>query len=76
MPNYFTLLENNDAAMYLPELTISMAFKQVNVNLSKTSSDKDNWNRINRFESDIYEGKFTIFVYTYYDIWKYLTKNN
>ncbi|XP_018314494.1 general transcription factor 3C polypeptide 2 isoform X2 [Mycetomoellerius zeteki] len=62
VPNCFTLLENDDATMYLPELTISMAFKHENVNLSKTSSDKNNWKRIKRFESDTYEAVPTFFV--------------
>lgn len=63
MPNAFILLENNSAAKYLPELTISMATKHVKVNSSNTSSSKfvknsndDEWKRLNRFESDIYEG--------------------
>ncbi|XP_018394681.1 PREDICTED: uncharacterized protein LOC108773396 isoform X1 [Cyphomyrmex costatus] len=62
MPNCFTLLKNNDAARYFPELTVSMAFKCVNVNSSKTSSDNDSWKRMNRFEGDIYETVPTFFV--------------
>lgn len=61
MPNAFTLLENNNAAKYLPELTISMATKNVKFNSSKNvenSNNGDKWKRLNRFESDIYEGMF------------------
>lgn len=59
MPNPFTLLGDNDAAIYLPELTTSMAFKHVDTNPSNEkmkSSDNDNWKRMNRFEGDVCEG--------------------
>lgn len=58
MPNNFTLLSNNDAAKYFPKVEISMAMKQVNDNSSKDTSyfDNDKWNRLRRFESDIYDG--------------------
>lgn len=58
MPNNFTLLSNNDVAKYLPEMEISMAIKQVNDNSSKNTRyfDNDKWNRLHRFESDIYDG--------------------
>ncbi|XP_020282617.1 general transcription factor 3C polypeptide 2-like isoform X2 [Pseudomyrmex gracilis] len=57
MPNNFTLLSNNDVAKYLPEMEISMAIKQVNDNSSKNTRyfDNDKWNRLHRFESDIYD---------------------
>lgn len=59
MPNVFTLLENNNAAKYLPELTISMAIKNVKLNSQNVeNSNNDTWKRLNRFESDIYEGIF------------------
>lgn len=61
MPNAFTLLENNNAAKYLPELTISMATKNVKFDSPKNvenSNNDDKWKRLNRFESDIYEGMF------------------
>lgn len=57
MPNYCILLGNNDAATYLPELTVSMAIRHVDINSSKNvDSDNDNWIRMNRFEGDVYEG--------------------
>lgn len=58
MPNCFTLLGDDDAATYFPELTISMAFKNIAVNSSKNvkSSDNDDWKRMSRFEGDICEG--------------------
>jgi len=59
-PNCFTLLGNNDAAAYFPELTISMAIKHVNVNSSENIDD--NWKRMNRFESDIYESNLRNFT--------------
>ncbi|XP_029175162.1 general transcription factor 3C polypeptide 2-like isoform X2 [Nylanderia fulva] len=64
MPNAFTLLENNNAAEYLPKLTISMAIKHVKVNSAKfvENSNDEEWKRLNRFESDIYEGVPTFFV--------------
>lgn len=61
MPNAFTLLENNNAAKYLPELTISMAIKNVKLDSPKNVenfNNDDKWKRLNRFESDIYEGMF------------------
>jgi len=59
MPNAFTLLENNNAIKYLPELTISMAIKNVKLNSSQNeeNSNNDTWKRLNRFEGDIYEGR-------------------
>ena len=58
MPNAFTLLENNNAAKYLPELTNSMAMKHETIDSSKNeeNSNNDTWKRLSRFESDIYEG--------------------
>lgn len=58
MPNTFTLLTNNNAAKYLPEVEISMAMKQMNDDSSNNikHSDNDKWNRLRRFESDIYDG--------------------
>lgn len=56
MPNPFTLLENHDAAKYLPELTVSMAIKFVSANSSKNIPNSDDWKHINRFESNVYEG--------------------
>lgn len=55
MPNSFTLLEDNAASTYIPELKASMVFKQINTNSSK-SADNDNWKRMNRFEGDVCEG--------------------
>ncbi|KAL6447210.1 hypothetical protein ACFW04_001477 [Cataglyphis niger] len=65
MPTAFTLLENNNAAKYLPELSISMATKNVKLDSSKNvenSYNGDKWKRLNRFESDIYEAVPTFFV--------------
>ncbi|XP_025265210.1 uncharacterized protein LOC105253667 isoform X2 [Camponotus floridanus] len=64
MPNAFTLLENNNAIKYLPELTISMAIKNVKLNSSQNeeNSNNDTWKHLNRFESDIYETVPTFFV--------------
>ncbi|XP_072757038.1 uncharacterized protein [Anoplolepis gracilipes] len=64
MPNTFTLLQDNNAIKYLPELTISMAIKNVKFNSPKDveNSDDDEWKRLNRFESDIYEAVPTFFV--------------
>ncbi|XP_070520236.1 uncharacterized protein [Cardiocondyla obscurior] len=64
MPNCFTLLGDNDAVTYLPEVTVSMAFKRIDINSPKNieSSKNDNWKQINRFESDICEGVSTFFV--------------
>jgi len=58
MPNHFTLLENNEAAKYIPELTTSMSIKYVNVGSSRNTenSETDDWKRIARFESDTYKG--------------------
>jgi hypothetical protein len=58
VPNHFTLLENNDAAKYIPELTTSMSIKYVNASSSRNTenSDNDDWKRIARFESDTYKG--------------------
>lgn len=58
MPNVFTLLRDNDAAKYLPELTSSMAIKCVNVNSSENTEDSvsGNWKRMNRFEGSICGG--------------------
>lgn len=62
MPNCFTLLGNNDAATYLPELTISMAFKHANSSENMENSDDKNWMCMNRFESDICEDVPIFFV--------------
>lgn len=57
MPNVFTLLKNDDAAKYLPELTRSIAIKCANTNLSKDTGDSinGNWKRMSRFEGSLYE---------------------
>ncbi|XP_011173508.2 uncharacterized protein LOC105205720 isoform X2 [Solenopsis invicta] len=64
MPNCFTLLKNDEAATYFPNLTISMAVKHVGVTSSKNgeNSNNDNWIRINRFEGDVYKDVPTFFV--------------
>lgn len=66
VPNAFTLLENNDAAKYLPELTTSMAIKYVNINSAENTENSDNiysdWKRFDRFEGDVYKGTARNFI--------------
>ncbi|XP_011146081.1 general transcription factor 3C polypeptide 2 isoform X2 [Harpegnathos saltator] len=50
-PNIFTLLNNEDAAKYLPELTSSMAIKCVSDNSSDSVSSS--WKHMGRFEGSI-----------------------
>ncbi|XP_026824168.1 general transcription factor 3C polypeptide 2 isoform X2 [Ooceraea biroi] len=68
VPNPFTLLKNDDAAKYIPELTISMSVKRVNVGLSKNTEHSDtggqfaDWKQFARFEADVHEAVPTFFV--------------
>lgn len=56
MPNLFTLLKNNDAAKFIPELTISMRLKYVNVNSVKNTENSGDWRQFARFEGDVHQG--------------------
>lgn len=58
MPNHFTLLENDDAANYIPQLTVSMSIKTVNGKQLQDNEKSDNsdWKQFARFEGDIHEG--------------------
>lgn len=55
-PNPFTLLKNDDAAKYLPELELSMRTKKQDVKSEKSSNTEISWKQWRRFEGGFDEG--------------------